>query len=154
MIERKSKGISRVQTNLIQQNVYVRDVTRKSDLKTPVTESYYSLEEVSDGNSVREELVEHPYHITPQYVNSFVESADYRRDPASAVLNAPKRQNLGDVRDVQKLGSLDMVELSRIYAQLKSLFGAQDSNIQSAGTQSAGTQSAGTQSAGTQSTGV
>lgn len=114
---------SRVQSNLLQQNCFVRDVTTKSTLQGRSSlDVFVSLDEVVTSKGV--DLVEsrHPYPVTPQYVNSFVESSDYRRDLFSAFSSSSSRPNLGDITDVQKVMAMDTSEASALYSQLKSVF--------------------------------
>lgn len=111
---------SRIQSNLIQQNCFVRDVVSATDLRTSSVDKVYgTLDEETTQNGVRFKISEQPYPITPQYVNSFVDSADYRRDPANAIANGVKRENLGDVRDVQNLSKVDTMSAQELYAALK-----------------------------------
>ncbi|UPW40990.1 hypothetical protein [Sigmofec virus UA08Rod_5838] len=114
---------SRVQSNLLQQNCYIRDVSRSVDLKTSVSDLVYeSLDEVRSDNGVSFEKKEYPYHITPQYVNSFVESSDYRRDPISAINNGVSRQNLGDISAMQEVLNMDASSQRVLFEQLQAKF--------------------------------
>lgn len=116
-------GSSRVQSNLLQQNCFVRDVVRKVDLKSENSDScFVSLDEVSSENGVSFVPHKYPYPITPQYVNSFVDSSDYRRDPVSAINNGIKRQNLGDVSSIQSVLDMDSSLQRSIYEQLSAKF--------------------------------
>ena len=63
-------------------------------------------------------VVEREYPITPETVKSYAESADYHTDPASAAAAAAAnpRKSLGDIRDIQKVASMDsaqFLELAR-----------------------------------------
>lgn len=114
---------SRVQSNLLQQNCFVRDVSRAVDLKsddTPV--SYVSIDEEVTPSGTKVEFNSYPYPITPQYVNSFVDSSDYRRDPANAVANGVKKSNFGDVRSLQSLSQMDTDSQRALYEELSSKF--------------------------------
>lgn len=117
---------SRVVSNLIQQNCYVRNMCVSEDLKSDGSSesSYYSLDEVQtdDGVSFKKNL--YPYPITPSYVNSFVDSSDYRRDPVNAIVNGRSGSNLGDCRDFQNIMSMDSASLSKLYLQLQKKFSA------------------------------
>lgn len=114
---------SRIQSNLLQQNCFVRDVTTKSALvPEPGQDVFFSLDEKSTSSGVEFELNSYPYPITPQYVNSFLDSTDYRRDPYNAVASAPKRVNLGDVSSLQSVASMDMESARSLYSQLKAKF--------------------------------
>lgn len=122
----KSYGSSRVQSNLIQQNCFVRDCSQKTDLQSVVTDKkFYSLDEKPSDNGFSYELNEYPYPITPQYVNSFIDSSDYRKDPANAISNGSKHVNLGDIRSIQDLSKLDTSVQRSLYESLKSKFSSQ-----------------------------
>ncbi|QXN75103.1 hypothetical protein [Microvirus mar26] len=128
----KNVGSSRVQSNLLQQNCYVRDCRMKSDLaSTDSLSSYVSLDEVTTDKGL--DIVEHTYDypITPQYVNSFVDSVDYRRDPQGAILNATPRKNLGDIRSLQDIMKMDNSSLRDLYDQLSARFSAAQSSATS-----------------------
>lgn len=127
-------GSSRVQSNLLQQNCFVRDVTRKVDLgDTPKSSegSYVSLDEVTTSTGVEIRRTVEPYPITPQYVSSFAESSDYRKDPFSAITNGIRRKNLGDIVDVQRVAGMDMSSAQELYARLKVVFDANPSDAKS-----------------------
>lgn len=115
---------SRVVSNLLQQNCYIRDITRLVDLKTDnsVDKTYYSLDEIVDSDGVKIVKNPVPYHITPDFVASFADSADYRRDPANAIANGVKSKNLGDCVDFQKLMNMDSASLASLYSQLQAKF--------------------------------
>lgn len=113
---------SRVQSNLLQQNCFVRDVTTKSALSLSSSfDSFVSLDEVITSKGVELKKTENPYPITPQYVQSFVASSDYRNDPLGSSLR-PSSSNLGDITDVQKILSMDSSSVSSLYNDLKSKF--------------------------------
>lgn len=122
--KQESFGSSRVNSNLLQQNCFVRDVTRKSEVTcdSSSTSSFFSLDEKLTKNGTEFFLTEYPYPITPQYVNSFVDSSDYRRDPISAINNGVNRRNLGDITGVQSLSSMDMTQARSLYEQLSKVF--------------------------------
>lgn len=114
----------RIQSNLLQQNCFVRDVCVASDLQHVSSDKFCSIDEKVDEGGVHIEKNEYPYPITPDYVNSFVESSDYRRDPFSAVLNSVKGNNLGDVRSMQDISSMDTEQARSLYKQLSERFSA------------------------------
>lgn len=114
---------NKIPSNLLQHNCYLRDVVPVFDKKTEYGDQIYlNVEEVTsiDSLSLKHDVTVQPYEITPQYVNSFVESADYRRDPFQAVLSAPKRKGLGDIRDLQKVNAMDDTQASTLFNQVKS----------------------------------
>lgn len=116
---------SRIQTNLIQQNCFVRDVARAVDLKSESPDFMYtSLDEVTDDKGIHFEEHDVPYPITPAYVNSFVDSVDYRRDPAGAIANGVSRTNLGDISVMQQVLSMDSSAQRSLYDQLFAKFAA------------------------------
>lgn len=95
---------NKIISNLLQQNCYVRDVARADDLRSSdVRSKFSSIDEIVTSKGVELKRVVLDYPITPQYVQSFVDSSDYKRDPLQAISNAPKRSNLGDISDIQKL---------------------------------------------------
>lgn len=120
---------SRVQSNLLQQNCFVRDVTLKSDLSVPSIVSFESIDEVVTDKGVEVRKTVEPYHITPQYVSSFVDSVDYRKDPIGAIANSFKRLNLGDITDVQKVASMDVSSARALYAELQKRFAEVKSDV-------------------------
>lgn len=118
-----SSRSSRVQSNLLQQNCFVRDVTRRNDfVQSSSPETFVSIDEVVTKDGVKLVEKEYPYPITPQYVNSFVDSSDYRKDPFSAINNGNNRVNLGDIRDLQDVASMDMEHARSLYSQLVAKF--------------------------------
>lgn len=122
-----SFGSSRVQSNLLEQNCFVRDVTRKSDLcSSSSPSSFLSIDEVVTKNGVSLVEKEYPYPITPQYVNSFVESSDYHNDPLNAISQSHKGSNLGDIRDIQTVSNMDSESARVLYNQLKERFSQVD----------------------------
>lgn len=118
----------RVLSNLIAQDCYVRDCCPFEELREVVAPGAYTTlnEKVfnSDkGTSYEQEFVEVPYPITPESVNSYVDSADYHRDPVGAVLASSPRKNLGDVTAFQDVMSMDSDSARALYAQLCERFG-------------------------------
>ncbi|UPW41620.1 hypothetical protein [Peromfec virus RodF8_38] len=114
---------SRVQSNLIQQNCYIRDCSPAVSVQSPRSGSTFTtLDEVSDEKGIHFEESQVPYPITPQYVNSFVDSSDYRKDPAQAISNGSNRHNLGDVSAIQHIMSMSDGDVRALYEQLKTRF--------------------------------
>lgn len=118
-----SSKSSRVQSNLLMQNCFVRDVTTKSSVgSTPVSpDTFISLDEEvhQDGVSIVRKVNDYP--ITPQYVASFADGVDYRKDPFGAVSPVP-RKNLGDITMIQRVSSMDSSEAFALYSQLQKRF--------------------------------
>lgn len=112
---------SRVQSNLLQQNCFVRDVTNKSGLTdSSAPDSFLSIDEVVTSKGIELKESVSPYPITPQYVDSFIASSDYRRDPFGAIANGSNRKNLGDVSSMQRVAAMDSSSLSSLCSDLKS----------------------------------
>lgn len=108
--------VDRVQSNLLEQNCYVRDVRMSHDLHTEYpSKTYESLDSEVVDSGVREIVRCYPYEITPAYVDSFVASSDYRRDPLGAVVAARPRKNLGDVSAAQEVLSFDVERARSLY---------------------------------------
>lgn len=113
----------KIVTNLLQQNCYIRESVPNVNNFTDYGDKVYnSLVEKPTKNGFEVKIEAFPYPITPQYVNSFVDSADYRRDPANAIANAPKRTNLGDVTELQSVVNMDFTTARKLYNDLKSKF--------------------------------
>lgn len=90
-------------------------------IDSKATRKYLDLEEIARGDGfVGEVLVEHDYPITPDFVNSFVDTVDYKQDLAGALLDGARsgRRNLGDVRDMQACGALTPEEARRIIGEM------------------------------------
>lgn len=116
---------SRIQSNLLQQNCFIRDVTTKVDLQSVNSDSVYgSLDEQTTSDGIRFKVNQYPYPITPSYVDSFVSSTDYHFDPASAVANGVKRSNLGDCTKFQDVLNMDSFEQRSLYEVLSAKFAA------------------------------
>lgn len=115
-----------IKSNLLQQNCFLRDcspaldISGKNSLSDGVSYESVDLVTESDGIRVRKTLV--PYPITPDYVDSFVDSSDYRKDPAAAVLNSVKKPNLGDITSFQDVSSMDTASAQALYKQLQARF--------------------------------
>ncbi|AXF52085.1 MAG: hypothetical protein [Microviridae sp.] len=110
---------------LLRQNCYVLDRAeeRKKEREKKNEQLFYeTMDEVTRENALVHETRLVPYEITPEFIDSQLASADYRRDPVSAILNAPKRQGLGDIRDFQKVAEMDDTQARDLYAQLQERF--------------------------------
>lgn len=116
---------SRVQSNLLQQNCFVRDVRRAVDLKDgEQPSSYVSLDEKIVDDGFKQEFNSYDYPITPSYVDSFIDSSDYRRDPANAIIHGHDKKNMGDVTQLQNILHMDTASQRELYAQLQKKFNA------------------------------
>lgn len=108
-----------VKINGLRQNCYVSDVltdTIAHRIKPP--RHYVELKEKITDNGYIQELEKMEYPITSESVTSYVDSADYRRDPMQAVANAPKRVNLGDITQVQDFIAQDPMQAVRVYKEV------------------------------------
>lgn len=89
----------------VKQNCYLTDI-RPIPLSTPrpnVTQTEFTeLVDKQLPNGFVQEMVSRTYPINAESVSSYIESSDYRNDPAQAIANAPKRVNLGDISEVQE----------------------------------------------------
>lgn len=120
---------ARVRSNLLQQDCYVRDCSLKSDvIGVRSSSEYLTLNEKVTQTGLTQEVVSVPYPITPQSVNSYVESCDYRRDPLGAIMRGGSRVNLGDVTALQDVSSMDAGQARDLYVQLQARF-AQSQNV-------------------------
>lgn len=126
----ESAPLRELQTNLLQQNCYVRDVTNKVYThREPITQ-YESLDTVVEEDGVKLRRAVQDYPITPQYVQSFVDSADYRKDPLGAIANGKSRQNLGDITEMQQVSNMGTDEARAMYEQLKQRFSEAEKQAQ------------------------
>lgn len=97
----------RLECNLIKQNVYVRDFVAPYDAPVKTVSQYPELKRENSQFGFEEKVVVSDYPITPESVNSYAETADYRNNLQEA-LNSPSRgKGLGDIRDLQDLQNLD-----------------------------------------------
>lgn len=102
----------------IRQNCYRRDIDplyacpRKHD---DTIKTYVSLERKHLPNGFVEQLEVKDYPINSESITSYADGADYRRDPAAAVANAPKRVNLGDITQVQNFLKNEPQQAVRVY---------------------------------------
>lgn len=130
-----SNKSSRIQTNLLQQNIFVRDCVRLDDLKSSVEPSnFISLDEVVTDKGVEIKETVQPYHITPDYVDSFVDSSDYRNDLSGAVMQSLRKGssgNLGDVRDIQNIMNMPLSDARAMYDALSKRLSRPQSQPQS-----------------------
>ncbi|WGL31075.1 hypothetical protein [Dipodfec virus UOA04_Rod_707] len=121
----------RVQSNLLQQNVFVREAVNLLSLQPAAQKTYETLDEVisDDGVKLVSRVVDYP--ITPEYVSSFADGCDYRLDPFAAANRPAVSKNLGDIRGTQELSNMDTEALLK-YTQdlLTRVQAAQQNKIQ------------------------
>lgn len=116
----------KIPSNLILQNCFIRDTVNLSDVDCFVSkqkDTFLSIDEVLSDDGVKIVSTVNDYPITPEYVNSFVESSDYHNDIQGAVLNSRPRQNLGDITGFQDVASMDMESARMLYSQLSERLG-------------------------------
>lgn len=102
----------KLRMNLLQQDVYVRDVVQPFDEKKDhLIGTYISQDEVVRKNGVFVERTVQPYPITPDSVQSFADGTNYRLDVSRAVSSPAPGTNLGDVAAMQELLRLSPDEL-------------------------------------------
>lgn len=111
-----------LKSQLLQQNVYLRDTVPAYDLKKGNGQKEYFdvVEEDTldkEGCPVHREVVKKvPYPHTPDSVQSFLSSTDYKLDPANACRSGGV--NLGDVSGVQTLFQSDSASQNADYREL------------------------------------
>lgn len=99
---------------------FLRERLPVQTVKSSRTRKYFELEEIERADGFKGEvLVEKDYPYTPEYVSSFAASSDYRTDLLGAVMNAPKRKNLGDITQLQNALGLDFDTARHLYAEFR-----------------------------------
>lgn len=98
-------------------NCFAEDPHTPRQLPEKVSPTYFAEEKTVDYvEGEKRRMVEKEYPITPEYVASFVEATDYKNGVASQM---SARQNLGDIREAQKAGSMDTAEFVAMVADLQ-----------------------------------
>lgn len=111
-----------LKSQLLQQNVYLRDTVPAYDLKRGnEPKEYYDVFEEDvidkDGFPVHREVMKKvPYPHTPESVQSFESSTDYKIDPSNARRSGGV--NLGDISAVQSLLRSDSAAQNPDYQEL------------------------------------
>lgn len=101
----------RIQTNLLEQNCYVRDFVSPFDEKNDYqNKTFVSLDEKIVDDGVKEVYTQNDYPITPESVNSYSDSVDYKVDPLAAVNLPAAGKNIGDVSMYQKILEMNPIE--------------------------------------------
>lgn len=119
-----------VRSNLLQQNCFVRSSVQRNDVcNSSAPDSFCSVDEIVTQKGVELNFREESYPITPQYVASFADSADYRKDLVSAFNSPARGQNLGDITDIQKVSSMDSEGATLLYRQLQDNFSKQSESV-------------------------
>lgn len=111
----------RVQSNLIQGEVFVRRPVSVFDIATTYEEKkYYELQRKTVANGIQEQLVPVSYPITPESVKSYAASTDYKRDFTGNQRSGGV--NIGEnAEKVQKIISGDTAEAKALYDRLQAL---------------------------------
>lgn len=111
-----------LKSQLLQQNVFLRDTIPAFDLKKGnCVKAYFDVVEEDivdkDGCPVHREVVKKvPYPHTPDSVQSFLSSTDYKLDPSNARRSGGV--NLGDVSGVQSLFRSDSASENSEFREL------------------------------------
>ncbi|UPW41997.1 hypothetical protein [Dipodfec virus RodF1_43] len=115
----------KVFSKLLQQNVYLSDTRQAEDLAAATPQyDYVSIDEVTVANGIQIRETVNSYDITPETVNSYVDSCDYRTDMYAATQQPARGQNLGDVASLQNVMNMDLEQAKTLYAQLEQRFAA------------------------------
>lgn len=126
------KKTKRVLSNLIQQDVYVRDCRPAEDLASVRARNcYYSLDEVVVPTGVELRETCHDYPITPESVDSYLESSDYRNDIQSAMSMPSRGCGLGDVSLMQEILAMDSADARRFVSELQTRLDSVDEPLKS-----------------------
>lgn len=105
----------RVPLNLIAHEFYsrfpqaVKGVQGKRADKT-----YAELRRIQTADGFVEKLVEVDYPITQEYVDSFIDTADYHKDLQSAMATPAPGANLGDLCSLQDLCAMDLTAIREL----------------------------------------
>ncbi len=111
-----------LKSQLLQQNVFLRDTIPAYDLKKGnIAKEYYDVieEDIIDkeGFPIHREVIKKvPYPHTPESVQSFESSTDYKIDPSNA--RRVDGVNLGDLSAVQSLLHSDSAAQNPDYQEL------------------------------------
>lgn len=110
----KKNPVRKVRCNLLQAEVYVRYPVCLIDGVR--VKKYCELQEQPCSNGIVEDYVSVDYPITPDSVNSYADSSDYKKNP-EVISQAVPRQNLGDISELQKVLSHDMSAMRDMLAK-------------------------------------
>lgn len=103
--------------NLIEQNVFVRDIVSTGvvvDKNDYHIDSFVSSDEVVEGDNVVTRRTVHPYPINSESVTSYVDSTNYRLDLEHAASLPARGANLGDVDALKRVLQMTPDELSSL----------------------------------------
>lgn len=101
------KERKKIKSNLY--NIQVQAITKDCRNDFLSQKKYSDLKSIPAANGLVQELTEEDYPITPEYVNSFADSANYKKNLAQAI-SSPATGAYRDIRDLQEFASLDTAE--------------------------------------------
>lgn len=119
---KNQRKFDKVNCNLMQAEIYARNSMLCKSCANYAKKQYVELQTRTTANGIVQERVHVDYPITPEYVKSFAQSADYHNDPAAAMAMPPRGKNLGDITGLQEVLSKDMESARALYGQLKQVF--------------------------------
>lgn len=107
-----NRDCKKVRASWLQQDVYVREIVpTPPDDNDYIIDAYVAQDIVTDPSGcVRDDYHVESYPITPESVASYAAGSDYRLDPTSAVARSSPGKNLGDVRGIQDLLTMDKAD--------------------------------------------
>lgn len=110
----------KVPSNLIINDLLQYNPSICKDNKSKKTaKKYKELKVIETDDGIAEKLVEVDYPITPEYVASFEQSANYKNDVDGAIAGAVNGANLGDITEYQKVLTMDTALISALADRLK-----------------------------------
>lgn len=117
----------KVYSNILQQDCYIRDCRVAYDLAScnnpaSLESKYMSVDEIVVDNGVEVKTSLHDYPITPDSVNSYLDSVDYKSDLTKSVNSPPPGVNLGDVSAIQEFNSMSDSAKFSLYKELFARF--------------------------------
>lgn len=114
------KKLSRVPMNLLSATIYARNVEPLSGARKQVIQGkkYYELRNIATEDGVIQKMVEVDYPITPDYVKSFEQSANYKNDLETARNMQPSGTNLGDITALQELVKMEKSAVDELVNRL------------------------------------
>lgn len=111
----------RIKSNLLMQDLYLRDIVVPKDIHTEYgAPQYFELQQkpLEHGIGIQETLVPVDYPISPENVKSQASGCDYKVDPNAAIARSVSRKNLGDITSMQELLQMDTADAMRLYKDL------------------------------------
>lgn len=134
MTELEKTKCRRIKSNLLLQDLFLRDIVVPKDIHTEYgAPQYYELQQkpLENGIGIQETLVAVDYPISPESVKSQAAGCDYKIDPNAAIARSGSRKNLGDITSMQELLQMDTADAMRLYKDLgDKLIKAQQSKVE------------------------